>query len=68
MSNGDVSMMRNRTWIVVALLLAMPSIALYAKGAIGSAIAAPQSASAAQSQASADAERNEQASDMEQDR
>src|SRR5258708_2472997 len=67
MSNGDVSMMRNRTWIVVALLLAMPSIAPYAKGAIGSAIAAPQSASAAQSQASADAEGNERGSDRERD-
>jgi hypothetical protein len=68
MSKGDLSVMRNRTWIVVALLLAMPSIAPYAKGAIGSAVDAPQAASAAQSQASADAERDEEASDMEQDR
>jgi hypothetical protein len=73
MSRGDLSVTRNRTgignraWIVVALLLAMPSTSPHAAAALR-AIASPQSASAAQNQASADAERDEQASDMEQDR
>jgi hypothetical protein len=66
MSKGDVSMMRNRTWIVVALLLALPSVALPAAAARSAF--APQSAAAAQSQASAGADRDEVASDREQDR
>ena len=68
MSKGDLSVMRNRIWIVVALLLAMPSITPHATGAIGSAIPTQQSASAIESQASADTGRDEEASDMAQDR
>ncbi len=67
MSRRDLFVMRNRAWIVLAVLLAMPSLA--SRAAASSAfIAAPQSASGPQSQASADADRDEEASDMEQDR
>src|SRR6266481_3241788 len=67
MSRGDLFVMRNRAWIVLAVLLAMPSLA--SRAAASSAfIAAPQTASGPQSQASADADRDEEASDMEQDR
>jgi HEAT repeats len=68
MSRGDLSVMRNRAWIVVAVLLAMPSLAPRAAAAFSSTVAEPQSASATQSQTSADADRDEQGSDMEQDR
>ena len=61
-------MMRNRTWIVVAFLLAMPSFTAHAAAAGSAFMAAPQSASAAQNQASPDADRDEDASDMEEDR
>jgi HEAT repeats len=67
MSRRDLFVMRNRTWIVLAVLLAMPSLASRA-AASSVLIAAPQSASSPQSQASADADRDEEASDMEQDR
>ena len=67
MSRGDLFVMRNRTWIVLAVLLAMPSLASRA-AASSVFIAAPQSASGPQSQASADADRDEEASDIEQDR
>jgi HEAT repeats len=66
MSMEGASMMRNRAWIVLALLLATPS--LTPRAAASSAIAPPRSASAPQSQSTADAERDEAASDMEQDR
>jgi len=67
MSRGDLFVMRNRAWIVLAVLLAMPSLA--SRAAASSAfIAAPQTASGPQSQASADADRDEEASDMERDR
>jgi hypothetical protein len=66
MSRGDLSVMQNRAWIVVALLLATPSLTPHA--AASSAIASPQSATAAQSQTTADAERDQETSDMEQDR
>ena len=67
MSMKDASMMRNRAWIVLALLLATPSLAPRAAAA-SSSIASPQSATAAQSQTTADADRDEEASNMEQDR
>jgi len=67
MSMKDASMMRNRAWIVLALLLATPSLAPRAAAA-SSPIASPQSATAAQSQTTADADRDEEASDVEQDR
>jgi hypothetical protein len=63
MSKGDVSMMRNRTWIVIAVLLATPGIAPHA----ARAFAAAQSASAVQSAATSDMDRDQVASDMEQD-
>ena len=66
MSRGDLFVMRNRTWIVLAVLLAMPSVPSRAASSVF--IAAPQSASSSQSQASADADRDEEASDIEQDR
>ncbi len=66
MSRGDLSVMQNRAWIVVALFLATPS--LTPRAAAFSAIASPQSASAVQSQTTADAERDEAASDVEQNR
>jgi hypothetical protein len=68
MSKGDVSMVRNRAWIVVALLLAVPSIAPRASGAVGSAVGELQSAARAQSQPVSDADREEVASDVEEDR
>jgi hypothetical protein len=74
MSRGDSSVMQNRMWIgnkmwiVVALLLAMPSFASRATGASSAFIAAPQSASGSQSPASTDADRDEETTDMEQDR
>jgi HEAT repeats len=67
MSRGDLSVMRNRTWIVLAVLLAMPSLASRA-AASSVFIAAPQSASGSQDPVSADAGRDDEASDMEQDR
>jgi HEAT repeats/Tetratricopeptide repeat len=74
MSRGDSSVMQNRTWIgnrmwiVVALLLAIPSFAARAAAASSVFIAAPQSPSGTQSPASADADRDEETTDMEQDR
>jgi hypothetical protein len=59
--------MRNGTWIVFAVLLAMPSFASRA-AACRVYIAALQSASSPQSQPTADADRDEEASDIEQDR
>jgi hypothetical protein len=59
--------MRNGTWIVFAVLLAMPSFASRA-AARNASIVAPQSASSAQQPASADADRDDDARDMEQDR
>jgi HEAT repeats len=67
MSRGDLSVMRNRTWIVLAVLLAMPSLASRA-AASSVFIAAPQSASGSQDPVSADAGRDDEASDMGQDR
>jgi hypothetical protein len=66
MSIGDVSMMRNKTWIVVALLLAMPS---FAQSTDASSVrqAAPHPAVSSQSQAVPDADRDEEAGDREQD-
>jgi hypothetical protein len=60
--------MRNRTWIAVALLLGMPSFASRAAGARSTFIGAPQSISAPQSPASVDADRGEEARDMDEDR
>jgi HEAT repeats len=60
-------MMRNRAWILVAVLLAMPSIAPHAAAA-RAFVAPPQSASAPRSAVSAGADRDEKASDMEEDR
>ncbi|HXN53072.1 MAG TPA: HEAT repeat domain-containing protein [Candidatus Acidoferrum sp.] len=60
--------MRNRAWIVVAFLLAMPSFAPHAAAAFSASIAAPQSASAAESQASDATDRDEEANDFEQGR
>src|ERR1700730_7396267 len=68
MSKGDSSVMRNTAWIVVALLLTIPTFAQHAAPAFSAVIAAPQSASATQSRASAAADRDEEANDMEQDR
>jgi HEAT repeat protein len=67
MSKGDLSVMRNTAWIVVALLLTIPTFAQHAAPAFSAVIAAPQSASATQSRASAATDRDE-ANDMEQDR
>jgi len=67
MSKGDVSLMRNRAWIITALLLAVPNVAPRASGAVASVMAEPQSASGAPSQPTPDADRDEVASDMEQD-
>jgi len=58
----------NKMWMVVAFLLAMPSFASHAAAAPSAFIATPQSASSAQSQTSADADRDEEARDNEQDR
>src|SRR6202048_407704 len=68
MSEGDSSVMRNTAWIVVALLLTVPTSAQHAAPAFSAVIRAPQSASATQSRASAAADRDEEANDMEQDR
>ena len=57
-------MMRNRTWMLVALLLAMPTFAPHAAAAGGTFMAAPQSASEALSQASPDVDRDEEANNM----
>jgi len=67
MSNGDASTMRNRTWIVLALLLATPSMAPRAGAAVSGSPAAPRSVFAEQEPATGDADRDEMASDMEQD-
>jgi HEAT repeats len=62
-------MTRSRAWILVALLLAMPSIAPHAAAARTSSVAPPpQSAFVPQSPASADTDRDEPASDVEEDR
>jgi hypothetical protein len=66
MSKGDLSVMRNRTWIVVALLLAMPSISPRPANAAGAAMVLQQSET--QSQSRADSDREEQSSNMEEDR
>jgi len=77
MSRGDSSVMQNRTsigsrtWIVLAVLLAMPSFASHAAATAPTSsvfIAVPQSASSTQNPGSADADRDEEATDMEQDR
>jgi hypothetical protein len=68
MSKGDLGMKRNRVWMFVVVLLAMPSIAPHGAAASPRFAAPPQSAVAPQTPASADADRDEQASDMEQDR
>jgi hypothetical protein len=68
MSRGDSSVMQNRTWIVLAVLLAMPSCASRAAAAPSVSIVVPQSASGTQAPASAEADRDEEATDMEQDR
>ncbi|MCU1241356.1 MAG: hypothetical protein JWO71_2082 [Candidatus Acidoferrum typicum] len=74
MSRGDSSVMRNRmwienrTWIVLAVLLAIPSFASRAAAAPSAFFAAPQSASGTQSPASVDTDRDEEATEMEQDR
>ena len=64
MSMGDLSRMRNKNWVVMALLLAIPGIAPHA----AATVAAPQSASSTQSPPSAGADRDDAAGDMEQDR
>lgn len=66
MSNGDA--MRSRTWIVMALLLATPSMAPQAGAAVNESVLAPQSVFAEQEPATVDADREEAVSDMEQDR
>ncbi len=53
-----------RAWILIALVLAMPTLAPESVAASG----VPQSAGAAQSQTQADADRDEQAANMEEDR
>ena len=68
MSKGDLGMTRNRVWMFVAVLLAMPAVALHSAAASPRLAAPPQSASAPQSPETADTDRDEQASDMEQDR
>jgi hypothetical protein len=67
MSNGDASIMRNRTWMVLALLLATPSMAPRAGAAVTNAVAAPQSVFAEQEPGTSEADRDEMASDIEQD-
>jgi hypothetical protein len=67
MSTGEASFMRNRSWIAIAILLILPGTAPQA-AAVFSARIAPQATYAAQSQTTADADRDEEASDMEQDR
>src|SRR3984893_575304 len=67
MSSGQASVMRNRAWIVVAILLGMPSAAPQAAAAFGARMA-HQAASTAQSQTTAEADHGEEASDMEQER
>lgn len=59
-------MMRNRTWMVVALLLAMPS---FAQRTAASSVrqVAPHTAVSSQSQAAPDVDRDEETGDMEQD-
>jgi hypothetical protein len=68
MSRRDSSVMQNRTWIVLAVLLAMPSCASRATAAPSVSIAVPQSASGTQNPGSGDSDRAEEATDMEQDR
>jgi len=67
MSRGDLSVMRNRAWILAALLLAIPSIAPHVAAARTPSVAPPRSAFAPQT-ASADADRDETASAMEENR
>ena len=54
-----------RAWIVIALVLAMPTLA---PDSVAASAAVPQSVGAAQSQTQADADRDEQAANMEEDR
>ena len=61
-------MMQHKMWIVVALALAMPIAAPRAAASSSVFIAAPQSASAAQSPATTEADRDEEPRDVEQDR
>jgi len=68
MSRRDSSVMQNRTWIVLAVLLAMPSCASRATAAPSVSIAVPQSACDTQNPGSGDSDRAEEATDMEQDR
>jgi hypothetical protein len=65
MSTGDASVTRNRTWIVIAVLLATPSFAPNAAARLN---LVKQSAVSPQSPATPDADRDEIASDSEQDR
>lgn len=70
MSMEDSVMTRNKAWIVVALLLAVPGVAPQRTGAIAATRPAQQSAPAPPSPAAADsdADRDEMAVDMEDDR
>jgi hypothetical protein len=68
MSRGDLFVMRNTAWIVVAALLAIPSIAPRAAAARKPAEPVQGSASAAQKPESMDADRDDDSSDIEQDR
>jgi hypothetical protein len=68
MSRGDVPVMQNKMWIVVALLVAVPTAAPRAAASARTLGAAPQSASSPQSPATADADNDEDARDAEQDR
>ncbi len=69
MNKEDVSRMRNRTWIVVAILLAAPGLPQRAGSAsvAGARLYAPQSASS-QGATAPEADRDDDASDVEQDR
>jgi HEAT repeats len=67
MSKGDLSVMLNRAWILVAIFLAMPSITPRAAAARAPFVALLQSAFAPETLASADADRDEETSDIDQD-
>jgi hypothetical protein len=67
MSKGDLYVMGNKPWIVVALLLGMPSFASHVAAARNILIAAPQSVSVPQGQPSTAADRDEEARSMDED-
>jgi hypothetical protein len=68
MSKEESFMMRNKAWILLAVLLAIPNMAPNAAAAARELSAQPpESISAPQTPASADADRDEQASDIDQD-